>query len=185
MSEVKIQRVIIVHGWADDPTKGWISWLVRELEARGVEASAPQMPTPKEPKVNEWVAYLNTLVGQIDHQTVLVGHSLGVYVLLRYLDQYRPTHGEKLGKLVLVAGFAGHERATQGKRALPEVGFKHIASKVEQIYSIYSDNDASISPDWSKQLGTDLGGTNILDPGKGHFAGYHGCETLDSVLGLI
>ncbi len=179
----KIRRVIIVHGWADDPCQGWIAWLVRELELRGIEALAPTMPEPKNPNIDTWVEEIERVVGGLDESTVLVGHSLGAYVVLRYLDRYEA--GDQLGKLILVAGFAGHERQTEGKRALPEVNFGKIRKLTKRIYSIYSDNDEVLPPEWSQQLGHDLGATNILDPGKGHFAGLHGCNELPSVLDII
>lgn len=176
-------RVIIVHGWADDPSKGWIAWLTRELCNRGIEAIAPRMPEPKQPNIGAWIAEVTRVVGTIDEHTVLIGHSLGSYVLLRYLDGY-PDLG-KIGKLILVAGFAGHERANRGKTPLPEVDYGRIKSRVARIYNVYSDNDEVIPREWSEALGDDLGAENIVDPGKGHFAGLHGCDTLPIVLELI
>ncbi len=178
-----ITRVVIVHGWADDPTKGWIAWLAHELRADGVEVITPAMPEPKKPNINAWIDTLANVVGSVDQQTALVGHSLGTYVLLRYLDAYPAD--DQLGKLVLVAGFAGNERLEQGRRALPEVDFARIKTKVTQIYSVYSDNDDIIPAKWSKALGEGLGAQNVLDAGKGHFAGLHGCDTLPTVLHLI
>lgn len=176
-------RVIIVHGWADDPSKGWIAWLTRELCNRGIEAIAPRMPEPKQPNIGAWIAEVTRVVGAIDEHTVLIGHSLGSYVLLRYLDGY-PDLG-KIGKLILVAGFAGHERANRGKTPLPEVDYGRIKSRVARIYNVYSDNDEVIPRERSEALGDDLGAENIVDPGKGHFAGLHGCDTLPIVLELI
>lgn len=183
VDDKNVRRVIIVHGWADDPSKGWISWLVRELTAQGIHTIAPPMPNPKKPNIEAWVEEVVKVVGGLDENTILVGHSLGVYVLLRYLDVC--TGSGKLAKLILVAGFAGHERQEQGKRALPEVDFAKIRQRAERIYSIYSDNDEVLPSEWSLQLGKVLGATNILDPGKGHFAGLHGCEELPSVRDII
>ncbi len=183
LERANIQRVIIVHGWADDPTQGWMGWLTRELRAQGIEVVAPAMPEPKKPNIEDWLAELERVAGRLDAQTALVGHSLGAYVVLRYMSKY--VLGESLGKLILVAGFAGHERAEQGKRALPEVDFGAIKAKVGRIYSVYSDNDEIIPPAWSRELGTLLGAENVVDPGKGHFAGLHGCDTLPSVFDLI
>jgi predicted alpha/beta hydrolase family esterase len=183
VEDIHEKRVIIVHGWADDPSKGWISWLVRELTAQGIHTIAPPMPNPKKPNIEAWVEEVDKVVGGLDESAILVGHSLGVYVLLRYLDGY--TGNGKLAKLILVAGFAGHERQGQGKRALPEVDFAKIRQRAERIYSVYSDNDEVLPPEWSEQLGKVLGATNILEPGKGHFAGLHGCEELPSVRDII
>ena len=178
-----ILRVVIIHGWADDPSKGWMGWLAHSLRDRGVEVVAPRMPDPKQPNVEAWLKEVSSVVGVIDEQTALVGHSLGTYVLLRYLDGY--ARDDKLGKLILVAGFGGHERAEQGKHALPEVDFNRIRGRVNQIFNVYSDNDEIIPPAWSEALGRSLDAQNIIDPGKGHFAGLHGCDTLPIVAELI
>lgn len=178
-----IRRVIIVHGWADDPRQGWISWLVQQLRGQGIEALAPAMPEPRTPNIDIWLKELDRIVGELDEHTVLVGHSLGVYVLLRYLSGY--TKQAKIAKLILVSGFAGHERVAKGKRALPEVDFDLIKQRAELIYSIFSDDDELVPPEWSEQLGKDLGATNILEKGKGHFAGLHGCEQLPVVLEAV
>lgn len=183
MKDQKSTRVIIVHGWADDPARGWMGWLTQELRASDVEVTAPRMPDPKQPNVDAWIEEVSKAVGTIDDHTILVGHSLGTYVLLRYLDAY--TEPERAGKLILVAGFGGHERAQQGKQALPEVNFEGVKGRVEHIYSVYSDNDEIIPPAWSRELGVLLGAENVVDPGKGHFAGLHGCNTLPSVLNMI
>ncbi len=177
------KRVIIVHGWADDPRQGWIAWLCEKLRKEGIDVVAPVMPNPEKPHIEAWLDKLSVEIGEFDENTVLVGHSLGVYVLLRYLDSL-PT-SKKFGKLILVAGFAGHERATQGKRALPEVNFDHIRGLVERIYCVYSDDDRVVPPEWSEQLGIALGAQNIIDKGKNHFAGLRGCDTLESVYELI
>ena len=178
-----ITRVVIVHGWADDPTKGWMRWLTDQLLVLGMEVIAPAMPDPKQPNVDAWLDALSVAVGTVDQHTALVGHSLGTYVLLRYLSAY--SKDGRLGKLVLVAGFAGNERTEQGKRALPDVDLGKVKASVDQIYSVYSDNDEIIPAAWSKELGESLDAENVLDSGKGHFAGLHGCDTLPSVLKLI
>src|SRR5687767_7920472 len=95
-----MKRVIIVHGWADDPSQGWIAWLVKQLQEHGVEAVAPAFPDPEKPSTTEWVKVLAEKIGQPDEQTVLVGHSLGVYVVMRYLSE----PGPPLAGAVLVAG---------------------------------------------------------------------------------
>jgi len=182
-NKTNIRRVIIVHGWADDPRQGWIAWLCTKLRAEGIDAVAPTMPDPQKPHIEAWLDTLRETIGEIDEGTALVGHSLGVYVLLRYLNSCR--QGEKLGKLILVAGFAGHERTAQGKRALPEVEFDHIKKFVSSIYCVYSDDDKVVPPEWSEQLGIALGAQNVVDGGKGHFAGLRGCDTLESVYELI
>jgi len=54
--------VFMAHGWAGSPEGGWLEWLKIELEKRGFEVTASQMPNVETPKIGEWVPFLSGLV---------------------------------------------------------------------------------------------------------------------------
>jgi predicted alpha/beta hydrolase family esterase len=178
-----ISRVIIIHGWGDDPTRGWINWLVVQLKARGIEAIAPVMPNPRRPDFQQWLGAIADTVGSIDEQTALIGHSLGCFMLLRFLEQYQGSG--KLGKLILVAGFAVPADPAHQERFLPAPDFKLIWARVAKIYNVYSNNDHVVTPGRTRQLNNLLGGELVLDRDKRHFSGLRGIEDLPSVLNLV
>ena len=95
------KRVFIVHGWSGSPYKDWIPWLKSELQTRGFEAYAPEMPDPDEPDIAEWVHMLKMSVGKPDRNTFFVGHSIGCQTILRFLETLG--EGEETGGAVLVA----------------------------------------------------------------------------------
>ena len=80
-----MKRAIIVHGWDGFPEEAWFPWLKRELEARGFTVDVPQMPEAATPKIDLWVPALAQAVGAPDVELVLIGHSIGVQTILRYL----------------------------------------------------------------------------------------------------
>src|SRR4030067_1715780 len=96
------KRLIIVHGWEGDPEEGWFPWLKTEMEKRGWEGSVPAMPNSAEPKQARWLPYLQTVVGKVDKNTFMVGHSLGCITILRFLEQLPKK--ESIGGAILVAG---------------------------------------------------------------------------------
>jgi predicted alpha/beta hydrolase family esterase len=96
-------KAVFVHGYQGTAMGGWRPWLKRELEARGWSVSAPEMPTPDAPMVEEWVATIAREVGDSGKDCVLVGHSLGCIAILRYLERAK----KQVGGAVFVAGFAG------------------------------------------------------------------------------
>lgn len=164
---MKIQRVIIIHGWADKPNQGWMGWLAKELTASGVEVISPAMPNPKVPNLKTWEETAANAIGVLDERTALVGHSLGTFTLLRVLEHYKGT--EKAAKLILVAGFL-----TNGGRSLktyfsPKPDLALVKAHVDNVYHIYSDNDLMVKPYRSQELAHQLGGETFEIQGQGHF----------------
>lgn len=178
-----IKKVIIVHGWADDPRMGWIAWLVKRLNNEGYQAIAPQMPNPNWPNQKKWLEKINQVVGSDIDNLVLVGHSLGCFLLLRFLEQ--DSLVGKLEKLILVAGFIMPGDSTFEKYFLPTPDFSKIKSKINKSYCVYSDNDHSVSREQTALLADKLRAKLVLDKAKAHFSPKQGIIELPSVLELI
>ncbi|MCX6744660.1 MAG: alpha/beta hydrolase, partial [Candidatus Parcubacteria bacterium] len=94
-------RVFIVHGWGGNPSEAWFPWLKKQLEAKGIEVFVPQMPDTEHPVIDRWVSFLAYQIGWPDSKVYLVGHSIGVQTILRYLQ----TLDRPIGGVVSVAGF--------------------------------------------------------------------------------
>ena len=174
---------MIAHGWADDPSHGWIDWLQRELSKREIQATAPRFPEPKRPDIPAWMRVFDETVGQPDKGLVLVGHSLGCLIILRYLSDL--ASGVKIAGIVLVAGMV--ETANWKPPALfdPPLDFEKVKTAVRKRICIYSDDDDKVLPERTKELAGLIDADLVLDPGKGHFAGLHGCTELPSALQAV
>jgi predicted alpha/beta hydrolase family esterase len=96
-----MKRVIIVHGWGDDPNKRWIPWLKSELEKMGYAVAAPAMPNTDTPEIKAWVNCLAEVTGDPDKDTYFIGHSVGCQTILRYLETIK----QPVGGAVFVAGW--------------------------------------------------------------------------------
>ena len=57
------RRVFIIHGYLSHPGEAWLPWLKRELERIGCIVSLPAMPQPDQPKLEEWIPFITTLIG--------------------------------------------------------------------------------------------------------------------------
>ena len=75
----------------------WMNWISDELKKKGLNAEAPQLPTPWEPKYIEWRSKFEEL--QIDENTVVAAHSCSAAAIVRYLLE----KGITVKKLILVA----------------------------------------------------------------------------------
>lgn len=163
------QRIVLIHGWQDQPNRGWMAWLNKECVNLGYEFVAPLMPSPKVPVIADWVRVASKAITSINNQTILVGHSLGTNILLRFLAEYQGKPEDKARALILVSGFLqpGRKEAEALFNPLPNV--EQAKSRVENIYSIYSDNDKTVLTSKSIELANLLGGSQLCLPGYGHF----------------
>src|SRR3989344_3437998 len=89
---------LILHCYTGRADKNFIPWPKNELESRGYDVQAPQMPHTDNPREDEQVPHvINTC--EINERTVIIGHSLGSVVAMKVLQKSdRPVAG-----LVLVA----------------------------------------------------------------------------------
>ena len=104
-----MQSAIIVHGTTSrrdyyDPTtpspsnSHWYPWLQKQLLARGIKADTPEMPLAFKPDYELWKREAERF--DIGPDTMLVGHSTGAALWLRYLSENPEV---KVGKVILVA----------------------------------------------------------------------------------
>lgn len=185
MTQSESYRITIIHGWADDPTKGWINWLVGELRTRGYEAQAPRLPKSKleHTDFTEWQDAIAGAIGDPASRDIIVAHSMGVPMVLRYLSDY--PGALKLAGLIFVAGVVDHPYMRPNPLFDPPFNLEKIMSVASVRISIYSDNDHAIPLQMTDQLAARLKMEKVLDSGKEHFAGLHGCSELPSVLNAI
>jgi len=88
----------------------FIPWLKKELESRGFEVQAPNLPHTDEPDDVEQTEFVKKHC-TFDEQTVVIGHSFGGIVALRLLEQ-----GIKVNRAVLVsAPFSGNFKDKKGR----------------------------------------------------------------------
>jgi len=178
---MKPRRAFIIHGYQGYPGEAWQPWLKAELEKRGYAVWLPAMPRPDHPVMAEWIGLLAQLVGEPDDQTVLVGHSLGVQVVVRYLEQIAGK-GQAVRKAVLIAGSfpAGMtaqqaDERTGGDAVLRPwltlgVDGARVNRATGKITVILSDNDPIIPYEQARaSFALNLRCEIILEPGKGHF----------------
>ncbi len=184
-----MRKVFIVHGLQGSPNGGWRPWLMGELEKKDVYAAALAMPNPDEPILSEWVREIARHVegNPVDH-IYLVGHSLGVPAILRYLEK---TKSKNIKGIVLVSGpIFGTANKKVLKFLKTPFDFKKIKSKVEKIVVIHGGDDRAVPVEQGIRLSQELVGRLIIIKNGGHLNGSSGwyrlpecLESLDEMLG--
>lgn len=164
------KRVFVIHGYRSWPGDCWFGWLKRELEKKGFLVVVPRMPNPAKPRLKPWLSKIGQSVGVPDVNTYLVGHSLGVIAILRYLESLK--RGEKIGGMISVGGrVLGRTSPKRAASFFKEpIRWRSIRQRCKKAVGLYSLDDPLVSTENGRLLKTRLGAKLILEKRKGHFS---------------
>ena len=186
----------MVHRWEGGAATDWYPWLRAELERLNYEVDVLDMPNSKEPKIEEWVEYLEAKVGALDENTYFVGHSIGCQAILRYLERQ---DNSKAGGAIFVAGWfnlegleeEGEEVVAVAKPWIETpIDLKKVRSILLQSILLISSNDPYGALEENKKNFSELGTKIVQVENAGHFCKEDGykefpllLEELKAVLG--
>ncbi len=177
-----MKKVFIVHGYRSMPNGGWRPWLMGELASSSVYACALSMPDPDAPQPDAWVEEIARHVERnIQDEIYLVGHSLGVPAILRYLE--KASLATRIAGAVLVSGPVERIAVNTRVDAFLEAPFAYetIRSKLGKVCVIHGDNDERVPLGHGEQLARGLSAELIVIPGGGHLNGTSGWTALPQV----
>jgi len=179
-------KYVILHGWRSSSKRCFIPWLKKELEERGHEVLALDLPHPFIPDVMEQAEYVLKKV-KFDENTIIIGHSLGSVVAYRILEQLKhPIH-----KLILAGGLIEPKFRDKTRLAAKylmswKFDVEKIKKNVGQIVILEDDNDGLIPDGESKVIQAQIGGeTYRVKANKPHFCGAVEPLVLDHCLDEI
>ena len=174
----------MIHGFQEKPNGGWRPWLMGELAKSDIYACAIPMPSPDMPVKTDWVTAIKEAVKNPTEEVFLVGHSLGVPAILRYLESLDTDY--KIGGVVLVSGpllkieKEGYEQVDTFLDTTFD--FDHIKNVCKYFIIIHGDNDPNVPFSDAEELSKKLGGFLISIPNGGHLNGSASCFVLPSAL---
>ncbi|MBS3084493.1 alpha/beta hydrolase [Candidatus Pacearchaeota archaeon] len=168
-----MKRIYIIHGWGFDSSMPWILWLEEEIRKKGFEVYSFDMPNTNEPKIEEWVKYLEENVVDVDENTYFVGHSIGSQAIMRFLEK---SHKHlKVGGCVFIApwfdliGLGSEELKIAHPWFNSKIECERVLDHTGNITCIFSTNDPYVSPlEWKKFEGR-LKAKIIIKKDEGHF----------------
>lgn len=176
-----MKRVFIIHGYTGYPDKNWFPWLKDELEKITIDVVAPSMPNTLMPRLEKWLPHLQQIVGDLDEDTYLVGHSLGCPTILRFLEQL--PEGKKVGGVVLVAGFAEPIRLINLNGFTEDAWHdEKIRASTNEIVLVNSDDDEHVPLDMGERMRDRFDAKLIVLHNAGHINEKSGHMTAPFVL---
>lgn len=179
---IPMKKVFLIHGFRSSPNGGWRPWLMGELAAADVYACALSMPAPETPVVDAWVEEIARYVERdIQDELYLIGHSLGVPAILRFLE--RAPESIRLAGVVLVSGPVEPlgENASIQAFLQPPFDFEKIRSKIGTACVIHGDDDPLVPVHHAEMLAKHLSAKLVIVPQGGHLNGSSGWTELPQV----
>jgi hypothetical protein len=169
-------NVFIIHGAYGHPEENWFPWLKSELEKLGCRVFVPKFPTPENQSLENWLNIFKMYKQNVNENSIVVGHSLGVAFLLNILERLdRP-----INAAFFIAGFIGSlgnpDFDTINKSFVDrKFDWQKIKHNCKKFYVFHSDNDPYVPLEKAEELAKNVGVDVILVKNAGHFnekAGY-------------
>ncbi|WP_164670724.1 RBBP9/YdeN family alpha/beta hydrolase [Virgibacillus doumboii] len=100
----------------------------------------PEMPDPEDPKYRPWKEQLEREIALLDNEVILIGHSLGAAVLLKYLseEKFRPSIS---GLFLIASPYWGKDNDWQFEEFTLADNFTENLPKISQLVIYHSRND--------------------------------------------
>ncbi len=185
------KTVFIIHGWGGGPKELLHKLLKKKLTENRFEVIAPKMPNADEPKINEWVNFLNGQVKNLDENTYFIGHSIGCQTIMRYLETL--PEKTRVGKCIFIAGWFNLDNLESEKEkriAKPwidtPINFDKIKIITKEILVCISSNEFyGCVKENSKIFKEKLGAKVIIEKNMGHFTDEEGEEKISRFVGRL
>ncbi len=168
-------KAFLFHGTGGHSKENWFPWMQVELERRGYETVIPDFPEADNPHPDSWYPVIDGLVSEVKSDSIVIGHSLGGAIALRFL--------ERIETIINVAAFISATlgippiKYIEGDHPFLEGGFdwEKIRNSSEHFVVFHSDDDPYVCIANGQKAADELGVELSLVPNAGHFnetAGY-------------
>jgi uncharacterized protein len=175
------KKVVLIHGLGGSPNGGWRPWLMRKLADADIYAYSLAMPDPDTPSPVAWEREISTVVeSDKESDFYLVGHSLGVPAILRYLE--RSKSDNVLGAILVSGPLSKTNNEWVDNFLLSGFDFRKINSDCRQFVVIHGDDDPLVPVEDAKSLSLKLDAKLIIIKGGGHLNGDSGWYELPDCL---
>ena len=160
-----MSHLAILHGFGGTSQDNWQPYVQKRFESVGWQVDTPNIPNSDEADLERWIRYINENV-TLTSNTVLVGHSAGCPLIISLLER----SDVKIKKAVLVSGFIEPIADMVAPLIQDSYDWEKIKANCVDFYFINSDNDPYQCDDKQGRIMFDnLGGTQIIMSGEGHF----------------
>ena len=183
-----MKKIYLVHCWEGHANDGWYPWLEKEISDENVKLIKFDMPNTENPKIEEWVNFLDSKVNNLDKDTYFIGHSIGCQTIMRYLETKEVSH---IGGMLFVCpwldllpeAIADEESYFTAKPWITTpINFNKIIEFTDNINCIFSDDDYFVSLNQEKEFREKLNANIYVVKNKGHISAEDNVYELPEIL---
>jgi predicted alpha/beta hydrolase family esterase len=162
-------RIILVHGFNASPEMNFHPWLAEQLRALGHEVLTPTLPlsTKDDIDVPTIVETMKEQVGYLKNEDILLGHSLGAFVILQYLEAVEMTETPRA--VVLVAAPWKVKNPALRRLFLADLDADVLMWKAREFVVVHSEDDTLVPFEHGKKLSERLKARLVSSKEDGHF----------------
>jgi len=164
-------RVILVHGFNSDPTKNFHPWLSDQLRDLGFQVVVPKLSlsTAEEIDLNQVIEEMKSQVGYIKNEDILLGHSLGGFIILQYLEAVEMTETPRA--VVLVAAPWKVSRPEFRRLFIADLDADVLMWKAREFVIVHSKDDLLVPFEHGQKLAKTLKAKLVETATDDHYMG--------------
>ena len=148
------------------------------------EVVRPHMPAPDNPRYAAWAAQVEKELAVLEGEAILVGHSLGGAVLLKYLSEH-PSTKPLAGLFLIAPAYWGKDGEWINDEYTLQEDFPSHLPEVQQIFLYHSRDDAVVPFAHLALYAEKLPQATVRElDGRGHFFTDGLPELADDIKGL-
>jgi predicted alpha/beta hydrolase family esterase len=148
------------------------------------EVVRPHMPAPDNPRYAAWAAQVEKELAVLEGEAILVGHSLGGAVLLKYLSEH-PSTKPLAGLFLIAPAYWGKDGEWINDEYTLQEDFPSHLPEVQQIFLYHSRDDAVVPFAHLAFYAEKLPQATVRElDGRGHFFTDGLPELADDIKGL-
>jgi len=164
-------RIILVHGFNASPQMNFHPWLASELRERGFEVVTPTLPLAASEELNlpNIVEEMKRQVGYLKSDDILLGHSLGAFIVLQYLEAVEMTETPRA--VIMVAAPLKVSRPELSRLFLADLDADVLMWKSREFVVVHAKDDTMVPFEHGQKLAQMFKARLVETNDGGHFMG--------------
>jgi len=164
-------RVILVHGFNANPQMNFHPWLADALRAKGfiVETPTLNLSTKDEFHLPDIIESMKDQVGYLDNDDIILGHSLGAFIVLQYLEAVEMTETPRA--VVLVAPPWKVSNPELKRLFIADLDADVLMWKAQEYVVVHSKDDKLVPFEHGQKLANVLRARLVEADGDDHYMG--------------
>lgn len=180
-----MKHVLVVHSASEQNYDSGSNPLIRYLKSQlqGIEWHTPSFPREDGQVYKNWVKVLTETLADIpeEDELIIIGHSFGGTVVMKYLTENQDTH--HISKVVLISSpfFGCDDKFSAPENKLKEHAEDALDSKII-LYHIQSEDDDRVNISHQDCWRQHFKGLNTITKKEGKHEFHQGIEDLLPIL---